>query len=36
LSVRLYYKHQRCVEKAKRIIKMFSPSANHTILVFPH
>ena len=35
-SVRLSVTRRYSVETAKHIIKLFSPSGSHTILVFPH
>jgi len=36
LSVCLSVTRRYCVETAKRILKPFSPSGSHTIIVFPH
>jgi len=36
LSVCLYGTRRYSVETAKHILKLFSPSGSHTILVFPH
>ena len=36
LSVRLSVTRRYCVETVKHVIKLFSPSGSHTVLVFPH